>query len=143
MKRIYHRWEFWEDYKAGMWRKETKEYELKNFANIISFTGNYIEYGNAMKLVTENWKYSCEHNLSNISINRKAWLGHAACCFAHGYPEYLVRQAWWELTNEQRFLADNEAIKTIRLWEQKKKSEDTFWNGKADVTMKGYQMRFL
>jgi hypothetical protein len=80
-----------------MWRKETKQYELDNFSNIVAFTGNYIEYGKAMKLVTENWHYSCEHNLSNLSINRKAWLGHAACCFQHGYPEYLVRQAWWEL----------------------------------------------
>jgi len=118
----------------GMWRKETKQYEELQLPNIISFTGNHFLYGAAMVKAVNNWYYSCEHFLSNLSINRKAYIGHCACCIEHSYPEYLVRKAWWMLSEQQRILADNEALKAISLWEQKKKSENIFQHGRKDVT---------
>jgi hypothetical protein len=139
MDRIYHSYEVWEDYLNGMWRNETKQYEEENINSVIEFTGDHIAYGAAMLRVINEWLFSCEHNLSNISINRKAWIGHAACCIQNGWPEYLVRKAWWHLSDKQRDLADKQALYAIKTWELKQRSKTTLKHGSKDVT----QMAFL
>jgi hypothetical protein len=116
IKQIYHPYWLWEDYLNGMWRKETKEYDILNLPHAIEFTGNHILYGNAMIRVINEWQVSCEHNLTDFSQNRNAWIGHAACCIEKGYPEYLVRQAWHYLTEEQQKLANNQADIAIKKW---------------------------
>lgn len=141
MKQVFIPYWKWEDYKCGMWRKETKTYEQDNLASIIAFTGNHIEYGKAMITVIDNWKFSCLHNLTNKSINRKAWIGHAACCIKHRYPEYLVREAWKYLTDNQRSLANQQAELAISLWEQRTKLSNTLSIGKTDATNQEYQMK--
>jgi hypothetical protein len=103
-----------------MWRKVPKEQEPHLLKIAIEFTGNHTEYGKAMLEVAKKWRYSCENFLSNKSINRKAWLGHAACSFKHNLPEYIVREAWGKLTDIQRYLANLEAEKTIIHWETNK-----------------------
>lgn len=85
----------------------------------IAFTGDHEKYGFWMRKVINDWKYSCEHNLSNKASNRKAWLGHAACAYFMQCPEDIVRQAWSMLTEEQRIAANMEAEKAIALWEGK------------------------
>jgi len=117
MKRIFHPYHLWEDYINGMWRTVSKDLEAEILPLAIEFTGDHKLYGAAMLQVVEQWPYSCEHNLTNTSINRKAWLGHAACCLKHGWPEYLVRQAWHELTQKQQDDANAQAAKTIRIFE--------------------------
>lgn len=117
MKQIYHPYYKWECYKNGMWRSETREYQELHINEIIEFTGDYILYGQAMFEVINKWKYSCENFLTNKNINRRAYIGHAACCFAKKYPEYLVREAWGRLTNLQRNLANNKADAAIYHWE--------------------------
>lgn len=86
----------------------------------ISFTGDHELYGLWMRKVADDWTFSCEHNLSNITQNRRAWLGHAACAYAFNCPEDIVREAWWHLTDEQRMLANNQADLNIKLWEAEK-----------------------
>ena len=121
IKQIYHPYWLWEDFKNGMWRKLTKEEESELLPQVIEFTGNHELYGGAMFEVIREWKYSCEHNLSDLNVNRRAWLGHAACCFKHGWPEYLVREAWNQLTSDQQFKANTMADNAIREWELKYK----------------------
>ena len=84
----------------------------------IDFTGNSELYGAAMLRVIKEWRYSCEHNLSNTTQNRRAWLGHAACALERGFCEDVVRSAWHRLTNEQREAADAQAEAAIREWEK-------------------------
>jgi hypothetical protein len=140
MKQIYHNFELWEEYHAGMWRKESRLYEERELPKAISFTSDHVKYGGAMLEVVENWKYSCENNLSNLSINRKAWIGHAACCYKHGWPEYLVRRAWWNLTEKQRNLADKQALNAIKVWEQKQRSLSILEHGKTGVMNQVFQI---
>jgi len=109
MKQIYHIYERWEDFINGMWRKETAKYEEAELPNIINFTGDCVLYGNAMLRVIKEWPISCEHNLTNVSINRRAWVGHAACCIEKGYPEIYCRSAWGLLTEQQRVDANKKA----------------------------------
>ena len=117
MKRIYHHYTLWEEYKYGMW-KTFHGQELDNFLIIaIEFTGNHLLYGYWMKEVIRLWEYSCEHNLSDNSINRQAWIGHAACCLALGCPEHVTRLAWHSLSDNQQILANLQATEAIKEWE--------------------------
>lgn len=116
MKQIYNHYLEWEDYKNGMWDifPKSKEKHLLNEA--INFTGDHKLYGEWMLKVIKTWHISCEQNLSNISLNRRAWIGHAACSLAIKCPEYITRMAWKELTEEQRILANKEADNAIKEW---------------------------
>ena len=141
MERIYHPYWKWECYKSGMWRKESKEYELSVIDKIINFTGDHELYGESMLKAVRLWKYSCENFLTNLSINRLAYIGHAGCCIEKGYPEYLVRKAWKSLNENQRYLANKKAEKAIKIWKQQKESMDTLKAGKKDVTKMEYQTK--
>jgi len=117
VKRIYHPYTLWEDFHAGMWRKASAEEEAGLLEAAVKFTGDAKLYGSFMVLVSDQWHYACEHNLTDVAMNRRAWIGHAAACMAIGAPEYITRRAWWMLTQEQRDLADSEADNAIRYWE--------------------------
>ncbi len=117
MKKIWHPYQAWEDYKFGMWSKAPTTEEARLLRLAIEFTGNAELYGQYMMRVVQEWKYACEHNLTDRSLNRQAWVGHAACALAHGLPEYIVRRAWGMLTDQQRYDANAEASKAIKFWE--------------------------
>ena len=116
MKRIYHDYRRWEDFKSGMWKKVGKNEAEKLLPIAIEFTGDHVKYGEAMIKVTKSWKYSCEHNLTDSSTNKKAWIGHAACSLEMNLPESVVRQAWKMLSSDQRIKANNQADLAIKLW---------------------------
>ena len=119
MKRIYHPYWLWEDFQHGMYRVP-KQLEIpKLLTKAIEFTEDFKLYGSFMSRVANEWKHSCEHNLTNKSLNRKAWIGHAACALAFRCPEKVVCSAWWSLTKEQRLNANNIAKKVIEEWEVK------------------------
>ncbi len=86
-------------------------------AQAVAFTGNHALYGHWMLKVTQDWRFSCEHNLSNETQNRRAWIGHAACAYAKRLPEDVVRQAWSLLSDDQRRLANAAADHAIAEWE--------------------------
>lgn len=99
-----------------MWRKVAKD-EMEELLKIaIDFTGDHLKYGQAMMKVIKSWKYSCEHNLTDPSTNKRAWVGHAACSIELQLPEIVVRTAWKHLTDEQRFLANKQADYAIEAW---------------------------
>jgi len=121
IKQVYHPYWKWEEVDYNMWGTvDNREEYLKK---AIEFTGDYKLYGRWMKKVAKSWKYSCEHNLSNTTQNRQAWIGHAAVAFAFKCPEDIVREAWWHLTDEQRELANKEADKAINYWESCQKNK--------------------
>lgn len=104
-----------------MWRKpENREAML---LEAVQFTGNAEAYGKAMLRVIEEWPVSCEHNLSNITQNRKAWIGHAACALERGFCEDVVRSAWSHLSQRQRDEANEKARQAIERWEQCQNSD--------------------
>ena len=119
MEQIYHNYNLWEDYKSGMWRKLKKQEEKEYLQKAVDFTGDADLYGHWMIQVVKNWKYSCEHNLTDVSQNRRAWIGHAACQLAINCPEYITRQAWGFLSKDQQDKANAVADKAILLWESK------------------------
>lgn len=115
LNRIYHPYTQWEEISFNMWGNvdDKKTMLLK----AIEFTGNHILYGEHMMRVAYEWRYSCENALTDYFLNRKAWIGHAACALAICCPEHITREAWGTLTNEQQLLANEKAEQAIQWWE--------------------------
>lgn len=116
MKKIWHPYWNWEDWKAGMWSRVSASAEKELLPIAIEFTGNTELYGSYMVRVINEWPISCEHNFTDKSLNKKAWVGHAAAALAHNLPEYIVRRAWGILTENQRIEANLKAENAIMIW---------------------------
>ena len=127
MTRIYHHYLKWEDFQAGMWRTIPASEHEAMLAKAIEFTGNAELYGSFMMRVVAEWPISCEQNLTNEGMNRKAWVGHAATSMAINCPEYITREAWGHLTDQQRDEANAKAQEAIDTWvEQHKAKSDQY-----------------
>jgi hypothetical protein len=114
-KRVYHPYELWEEIKFGMWDDVSDEKEWLEKA--ILFTGDHKLYGSFMMRVVSEWPISCENALTDYNINRRAWVGHAASALGIGCSEHITRKAWRFLSYEQQYLANEEASRAIRAWE--------------------------
>lgn len=115
LSRVYRRYQDWEEVKHNMWGhvEDVKLYLEK----AVLFTGNHKLYGAYMERVSLEWPISCENALTDMNINRKAWLGHAACALAINCPEDITRKAWRYLSDEQQINANAEAERVISKWE--------------------------
>jgi len=117
MKQIFHPYHLWEDYQSGMYCGSfdgDPKQVIK--AKLILSTPDLFKYI-LIRLVKE-WPISSAVNLTNKSINRRAWLGAAACCFDSGVTETNTRQAWAELNDIQRFNANTIAEIIIKHYEE-------------------------
>lgn len=118
MHQVWHHYETWEEFHAGMWRIISNEEARALLPLAIEFTADHAIYGSYMQRVIKEWPISCEHNLTNTAMNRRAWIGHAACCLAIKCPENITRQAWKHLTLKQQDDANAQADLAIMKWEQ-------------------------
>ena len=114
--RVYHTWEKWECYKAGFYAErctnmttEDGEEKYREFLADVSC------FEDALGHVINEWKYSCEHYLTNDRMNRIAWLGQASVAYALGIPS-LCRGGYHRLTQEQKDAADNVALTYLNKW---------------------------
>lgn len=115
-QRIFHTWDKWECQKAGFFKTtvdgmnkeeaENKYAEFLNDTDLFSITLN--------KVINE-WKYSCEQNLTNNSLNRIAWLGQASVCYHLGIPSDF-RTGYFLLSEEEQLKANNTALKYLNKW---------------------------
>ena len=119
IEQMYHHYTKWEDWQNGMWRNVYGGYRKELLRKAIKFTGNAELYGHWMVEAVNQWPITCEHNLSNLSINRQAFIGHCAVCLAIESPEDVTRCAWHYLTKKQQDDANAMADKAIALWEAK------------------------
>lgn len=117
MNRIYHPWNVWEDYKfnfyGGMPDGYTKAKTTELYASLLRDTARFEE---ALKVIISTWKYSCEQNLSNESMNRVAYLGQAACALVYKVPSNLSSSGYNLLSDEEKASADAMAQKYLDLW---------------------------
>ena len=116
IKRVYRPiWE-WEEIDANMWGSVDNRRRFLNAA--IEFTGDHKRYGRFMLRVIREWPASCENALTDLSSNRRAWIGHAASALSLGCPEDITREAWAHLTKQQQDRANAQADNAIRIWEK-------------------------
>lgn len=114
-ERVWRAWTEWEEVKFNMWGEVADRKSAIESA--IRFTSDHKLYGSFMRRIIKEWPASCENALTDYSLNRKAWIGHAAVALALQIPEDITRAAWARLTSEQQFLANEEARRAISSWE--------------------------
>lgn len=125
--RVFHTYEKWECYKAGLYNT-VKEGMKKNecqeaYRDFLSDTDKFAE---TLEHVITEWKCSCEHYLSNVAMNRIAWLGQASACYALGIPA-VFRGGWQLLTDQQQTEANETALVYLNKW--------LIANGHNEITM--------
>lgn len=132
VSRIYHTWDKWECYRAGFFNdappsgmtKEDCEQAYKAFLSDLDLFKKYA------LLVISEWTYSCEHNLTNESMNRIAWIGQAAMCRYNGISS-VYRGGFNLLSEEAQQKANDVALDVLNQW--------LFINGYKQIEMpKGY-----
>ncbi len=117
IKQVWTPYHLWEDFQNGMWRKVAPDEHQILLPLAVDFTGNTTLYGQAMREVVLAWPFAMLNALTNSSLNKRAFLGHCACCYKIQMPESVTRAAWWLLTEDQRFKADEQAQQTIDSWQ--------------------------
>jgi predicted phosphoadenosine phosphosulfate sulfurtransferase len=118
MGRVYYPYHQWEEYTEGMWRITVGPWRKMYRQNAERLMRDPQRFSDAMLLALDRWPISSEMNLSCTAMNRRAWIGHAACCIAAGAPEDATREAWWNLTDELRAAGDAAADRAIEYWEK-------------------------
>lgn len=113
MKQYYTDYKNWEDFKAGMWNQSEDEDFHEHAA-----TETLKHPRAAMERVINEWPETTRCNLTNLSCNRKSWLGQAACCIETGVPEYITRRVWNRLDKAIKDNANQIAKEIIESWEK-------------------------
>lgn len=132
-ERIFHTFDEWECQKAGFYEstvpgKSKAECE-KEYYNIMS---DQEKFRTALEGVLANWKNSCEHYLTNKAMNRVAWLGQAAVCFATGVPSSF-RGGWQLLSKEEQQEANEIAFEYLNKWMVSKGRNQIAWEDALSV----------
>lgn len=116
MVRIYHPYWMWEDFKAGFYDNvsgERKKEMLNKVVELFSDPALTKEY---MIKVIDEWVFSCQHNLSNESLNRIAYIGQGACCLYAKVPSTITMEAWSLVSKENQKQADKIAQDVLDIW---------------------------
>ncbi len=123
MDRIYHPYWKWEDYRQGFYNNVSgKEKEtLKN--KVVEMFRDPVKTKKNMNLVIKDWVYSCEHNLTNQSMNKIAYIGQAACCIYAGVPSSLTMEAWRLVSEENKKEANKTAEEILNKWINNQKNK--------------------
>lgn len=114
--RIFHTWDKWECYKAGFYETSVIDKSHDECENIFKeVLSNKNKFSKALHAVITEWKNSCEHYLTNKSMNRIAWLGQASVCYLTGVPS-RYSSCWFDIPESKRDEADELALEYLNKW---------------------------
>lgn len=130
IKQTFHHYEEWEDYQCGMYDElnEGRAGRVELARSLLSSPDICERW---MREVVKRWKIASEQVFSNPHVNRKPWLGQAACCLYAGVKEDETREAWWQLSDDERNTANAIAQQVINEWEDERlpsRPKQTFFN---------------
>jgi hypothetical protein len=114
--RVFHTWDKWECYKAGFYESShpTKSH-AECESEFVSILSDQTVFSSALERVIVEWKHSCEHYLTNKSMNRIAWLGQAAVCIHSGIPS-RYSGSWFDVAESDRTAANDTALIYLNRW---------------------------
>lgn len=114
--RIFHTWDKWECHKNGFYASKVEGKTAEECKQAyLTVLGDPTIFAEALEIVIKDWKHSCEHYLTNTSMNRIAWLGQAAVCFKAKVPS-KYSSGWSLLTTEQQDKANDVALVYLNKW---------------------------
>lgn len=115
-ERIFHTFDKWECHKAGFYNSKKDGMSNEECENeYVKILSNSKLFAEILEKIISEWKFSCEHYLTNKSMNRIAWLGQAAVCYHSGVPS-IYSSAWNKLTEEQQADANRTALIFLNKW---------------------------
>lgn len=117
--RIFHTFDKWECHKSGFYanKKDGMTGEQCELA-YRDFLSDDEAFTTALRGVLDNWVNSCEHYLTNKAMNRIAWLGQAAMCYATGVPSKFCA-GFNLLSPEKQERANEIALEALNIWREK------------------------
>lgn len=117
MKRVFHTWDKWECYPAGFYenRPASGASSEECEATYAELLRDIPAFEKALDGVITRWVNSCEHYLTNENMNRIAWLGQAALCYARGIPA-CFRGGFNLLSADEQQAANESALKYLNVW---------------------------
>jgi len=126
-ERIFHTYDKWECEKAGLYKTSvdgmTVDQCKEAYRNFLADTDRFRE---AAECVISDWEKSCEHYMTNFAMNRIAWIGQAAMCYATGIPSKFCG-GFSLLTDKQKDAANQVALDILNKW--------LVANGREEVSM--------
>jgi len=114
--RIFHAYDKWECEKAGFYASNVEGMTAEECrAAYRDFLADLDRFRGAATAVINEWKHSCEHYLTNFAMNRIAWIGQAAMCYATGIPSRFCG-GFNLLSDEQQKAANEVALDVLNEW---------------------------
>lgn len=114
--RIFHTYDKWECHKFGFYKSKKEGFSNQQCEQeYIRILSDKDLFSSILEKVISEWKNSCEHYLTNSSMNRIAWLGQAAVCYETGIPS-KYSYSWSMLTKEQQDSANAVAFTYLNKW---------------------------
>jgi hypothetical protein len=110
----FHHYALWEDHQAGFYGRAVDYGHVRAARDLLAAPAMCED---AMRRVLVAWPVSAEQNLTDRGLNRRAWLGQAACCLATGASAASTKRAWWQLTEDEQACANKIADAAIADWE--------------------------
>jgi ParB-like nuclease domain len=119
--RIFHTFDKWEAVPAGFFLPGLKNRDREECEQEYGvFLSDLRAFEEGIQKVFKEWPNSCEHNLTNSSMNRIAWLGQAAACAARGLPS-TYRAGFSSLPEDKQTAANELALRCLNLWLESRK----------------------
>ena len=117
MKRIWRPWTDWECYPAGFYKTTPPDGMSSDDARLAYsvFLADLPRFQRAIEQVFSTWVHSCEHFLSNESMNRIAWIGQSSMCIATGVPSHF-RGGFNLLSESEKMKANAMAREHLNKW---------------------------
>ena len=114
--RIFHTHDKWECHKAGFYNSTFQgKTKLECEEAYCAFLSDIPRFSRALERVVSEWKHSCEHYLTNSSMNRIAWLGQAAMCLDTKIPS-AFRAGFFLLSVPEQQKANDTALIYLNKW---------------------------
>ena len=115
-ERIFHTYDKWECHKAGFYKQSVDGMTADECKQAYrDFLADLDLFRDTARAMVKEWKYSCEHYLTNFAMNRIAWIGQAAMCYATGVPSKYC-SGFNLLTEDQKQKANEVALDVLNEW---------------------------
>lgn len=116
MEQVFHPFDVWEDHEHGFYNNISGGNKLQMIEDVVNLFSNPSETNLYMNRVVKEWPYSCEHNFTNPSINKVAYLGQAACALYKNIPSTVTMEAWSKVPENYQEIACKIADDVIEGW---------------------------
>lgn len=115
-EQVHHPYNLWEDHEHGFYDNISGKNKTEMIHKVVKLFSNPSDTNLYMMRVVKEWIYSCEHNFTNPSINKIAYLGQAACSLAHNIPSTVTMEAWSKVPDNYKEIANQIAEDCIEYW---------------------------